>query len=74
MGRFEDNEPDVEIEGVIEPTSSQKAYLFQGDLWEKAEWVPKSQITKMVPHTDSDDSGRCTLWVKAWLARKNGWE
>lgn len=72
MGKW-DNEPDVEIEGVIEPTSSQKAILFQGDYWPKAEWVPKSQCT-IVPKVDSDEPGRVTIFVRRWLAEKNGWE
>lgn len=62
---------DVEFEGNIEQTSA-KAFLFQADFWDKPEWIPKSQCD-MVPMPDSDTQGRCTMYIRRWLAKKNKW-
>lgn len=62
---------DVEVEGIIE-TSSGKAVKFQGDFWDKAEWVPRSQC-EIVMQTDSDEHGRAILYIRRWLCKKNGW-
>ena len=61
----------TEFEGVITGSSS-KAVLFQGDFWDKPEWVPRSQC-EIVPQS-SDEQGRAILYVNNWLVKKNGWE
>lgn len=70
--REDDEETDVPIEGVlVEPYSTQKAWRFQGDFWDDAEWIPKSNA-KFTPDPDSEEH-RGTMYVREWLAKKNGW-
>lgn len=67
-----DDEPDIELTGrLVEPYSSQAAWCFEADTWNQPEWLPKSQTT-WVPDRNSTEKGG-TMFVKAWLARKNGW-
>lgn len=61
---------DVELEGTVEARSA-KAVLFQADFWDKAEWLPLSQC-EVVP--DPSEEGKVTIYIRRWLARKNGWE
>ncbi len=66
---------DVEVEGVIADggaARSSKAVKFQGDYWDDFEWVPLSQC-EVVMQPDSDTPGRCVLYIRRWLAKKNGW-
>jgi hypothetical protein len=62
----------IELHGHIEATSM-KAILFQADYWEKAEWLPRSQIEIISQGKDEEDREQFTVRVKEWLARKNGW-
>lgn len=72
MARFGD-EPDIELVGRLAHNGSQKAYAFIPDFGDdEIVWVPRSQA-EWVPDTDRDDKGG-TMLVKAWLARKNGWD
>lgn len=62
---------DVEVEGILIDTTP-KSYKFQGDYWDKAEFVPISQST-LVMHSESTTPGKATLYIKRWLCKKNGW-
>lgn len=63
---------DVEIEGYLTGKASQKAVEFQGDFWDAPEWLPRSAI-EIVPQPGGDE-GKAIIYVRRWLARKNGWE
>lgn len=60
-----------EFEGVIEAWSA-KSYLFRGDFWDNAEWVPKSQI-KVVEMDENVVPKRAVIEIAGWLCEKNGW-
>ncbi len=62
---------DVELEGILLGHSA-KAYHFQADIWDKGEWIPRSQ-SELVMHPDSDTPGAAVIYVRRWLARKNNW-
>ncbi len=64
------DEKPIQLTGVLE-SATPKAYLFQADSWDKAEWLPKSQCT----WCDDPDfhSRRGVMTISAWLAGKNGW-
>jgi hypothetical protein len=64
------DDPDIELQGVL-IGSSAKAYQFLCDWWKEPEWVPKSQA-EWVPDPESSEN-RGTMFVRAWLAKKNGW-
>jgi hypothetical protein len=50
--------------------SSEKAWKFKSDTWDKAEWLPKSQCQVV----DMDEhEHRATIKIKQWLCEKNGW-
>lgn len=64
---------DVELEGII-TGSSGKAILFQADDWDKAEWLPRSQIEiSMQPEEEDRDEKKAVIYIRRWLAEKNGW-
>lgn len=70
MARFGD-EPDVELAGRLIDNGSGKAFHFAPDFGPEDEiWIPRSQAT-WVPDPDGDGAG--TMFVKAWLAKKNDW-
>lgn len=70
MSRFKDDEW-IELEGIVE-TSTAKALLFNGVNMDEPAWIPKSQCEIA---SEAARSGELTtLRVKAWIARKNGWE
>jgi hypothetical protein len=70
MARFGD-EPDVELAGRLIDNGSAKAYHFAPDFGQEDElWIPRSQST-WVPDPDGDGAG--IMFVKSWLANKNGW-
>lgn len=66
------DQPDIELQGVSHGVRG-KALYFQADDWDAPEYLPMSQIT-IVPDRESDQHGRCTVFVPAWLAKKNGWD
>lgn len=69
---FRDDEPDVELLGRIDG-STPASYKFWPDFGpEDMHFIPHSQAI-WVPDPDSD-TGRGTMFVKAWLAKKNGWD
>jgi hypothetical protein len=73
VGRgFRDEEPDLELHGKTTGKASAKAIEFQADEWDQPEWLPKSQVT-VVPDVEPEEHGACTVFIKQWLARKNGW-
>lgn len=59
----------LQFDGDLENTTP-KAYLFKGDGWPNAEWVPKSQVEVV---DINEDKTRATLKIKKWLCEKNGW-
>lgn len=66
------DEPDVELQGKLIDNGSAKAFHFEPDFGQEDElWIPRSQA-EWVPDPDSDER-RGTMFVKAWLAKKNGW-
>lgn len=65
------SEADVEIVGVNRGPRG-KAILFQPDFMDEEIFIPASQCD-FVPDPDSDEEGRGTMFVRAWLARKEGW-
>jgi hypothetical protein len=68
-GRSGDRGAYYEFHGDI-VASSEKAWKFKSDTWDKAEWIPKSQceIVELDEHEH-----RATLRIKQWLCEKNGW-
>lgn len=62
----------IEVEGLGMGRAG-RAFVFQGDGWEQKEFLPLSQI-EIIPQTDSEENGRCTVKIPMWLARKNGWD
>ena len=72
MSRFRTGDDEwVTLEGTVEITSA-KAVLFNGVNFDQPEWLPRSQIEIV---EEATRPGELTLLrVKAWLARKHGWE
>lgn len=69
MGGF-DNDDYIDVEGEFVPgRHTAKAIYFQGDYWDKPEYIPRSQCV-----IDGSDEGRGVLRIKSWLCEKNGWE
>lgn len=64
------DEPDIELTGtILGPRGG--TWHFQPDFMDEAIYVPKSQCT-VVPLV-GESEGRVTLFVRGWLARKEGW-
>lgn len=67
------DDPDVELTGILVSNGSAKAYQFLMDFGEPDPvWVPRSQA-EWLPDLDSDEK-RGTMKVRAWLAKRNGWQ
>lgn len=71
MGRY-DHEADHEFTGISHGVRG-KAILFTSDFDTEDWFVPLSQCD-FVPEEGASEAGRGTLFVRAWLARKNGWK
>lgn len=65
------NDEWVELQGIIEQPTG-KAVLFLADDWDKAEWIPRSQMEILQIDEDADPK-HYVIHVKKWLAEKNGW-
>jgi hypothetical protein len=62
---------DVEVEGVSFGVFG-KSIKFQGDFWDEPQFVPTSQCD--IEELPSDEGqSRCRLYIRRWLAKKNGW-
>ena len=68
---FGNSGPSIELQGVNYGRRG-KAFYFQADYWEEAEYLPASQC-EWLPDRDSDEEGRGTMIIPGWLAKKNGW-
>jgi hypothetical protein len=60
----------VEFEGVSYGVFG-KSIKFQGDFWEEPQFVPVSQCE--IEEIPGGEPGRCTVRIKSWLVKKNGW-
>lgn len=69
MGFNNDPNDWYEYEGDLFDISSQKSVKFQGDTWDEASFVPRSQIIEQ----ENVGHMRCRLRISGWLCRKNGW-
>lgn len=62
----------VEVEGINYGVRG-KAFKFQGDMWDEAEFIPRAHCEWI---GDGEDDGRNhgTMRIARWLAKKNGWD
>jgi len=73
MARFNDD-PDIELVGCLVDNGSAKAYHFQPDFGQDEPiWVPRSQAD-WIPDPDRSEEKGGTLMIRAWIAKKEGWD
>lgn len=60
---------DAILQGTLTGPKSTRAFEFLADGWKDPEWLPYSATSIII----SEEPGRAEVYVRKWLARKNGW-